>query len=566
MDTGYQEILPVAVLIAAAMVLMIRENHSQKKRRRKRIVDLWGTIPHREYQAEELACMADYARRKYGESLSIDDITWNDLNMDLVYQKINHSMSACGDEYLYCALRMPELDETVLNERERLISYFDCHEKERVLVQEALDGIGRIYGYSISDYIDAIRNVPKRSRKKYFFLSASALVGIAFLFVWPAIGMMVFISFLTINVIVHSRESGRIDACLKSLMCVLRILRTAGKLGKMEIPELSDYLLRLQVESRKMRGIRKKCITLIHTRGMDGDLASMLSSYFNTFFLFDFISFYSVIRDLKQNSNTLTQMISDIGVLDFAISVASYRKSLPFYCIPEYVSNGRIEEFVMDLEDLYHPLLMEPVANSICAKRGILITGSNASGKSTFLKSVALNAILAQSIDTSLSHSYQSVMCRVMTSMALRDDIENGESYYIVEIRSVKRILDQSRKKEPLLCVIDEVFRGTNTVERIAASSQVLFSLRKPQVLCFAATHDIELTYILEELYTNYHFEEKVTDQDVEFDYLLKEGRAVGRNAIALLSVMGYEREIVEGAKKAAARFEENGIWEQLNE
>lgn len=110
--------------------------------------------------------------------------------------------------------------------------------------------------------------------------------------------------------------------------------------------------------------------------------------------------------------------------------------------------------------------------------------------------------------------------------MALRDDLSEGDSYFIVEIKSMKRILDESRKNLPMLCIIDEVLRGTNTIERIAASSRILGALVKDHVLAFAATHDIELTYILDGIYTNYHFEEEVREHEVVFNYLLQEGRA----------------------------------------
>ena len=80
--------------------------------------------------------------------------------------------------------------------------------------------------------------------------------------------------------------------------------------------------------------------------------------------------------------------------------------------------------------------------------------------KSTFLKNVAVNMILAQSIHTSLSSNYRASMCKVMTSMALRDDLQSGESYYIVEIRSLKRILEETGKDVPVLCIVDEVLRG----------------------------------------------------------------------------------------------------------
>lgn len=117
-----------------------------------------------------------------------------------------------------------------------------------------------------------------------------------------------------------------------------------------------------------------------------------------------------------------------------------------------------------------NPLLTHPVANSLYAEGGILLTGSNASGKSTFMKNMAVNAILAQALNTSLSKRYRGVVCRIMTSMALRDNLAQGESYFVVEVKSLKRILEASREKTPLLCVIDEVLRGTNTTERIAAS------------------------------------------------------------------------------------------------
>ena len=121
----------------------------------------------------------------------------------------------------------------------------------------------------------------------------------------------------------------------------------------------------------------------------------------------------------------------------------------------------------------------------------VVIIGPSGSGKSTFLKNVAMNSILAQTLVTCTCSSYQAPFLKVMTSMALRDDIESGESYFIVEIKSLKRILEESKKREPLLCIIDEVLRGTNTVERIAASSRILNALRQKWVLPFAATHDI---------------------------------------------------------------------------
>ena len=143
-----------------------------------------------------------------------------------------------------------------------------------------------------------------------------------------------------------------------------------------------------------------------------------------------------------------------------------------------------------------------------------------------------------------------------------RDDLSNGESYYIVEIKALKRILDAVPNSDtPLLCFVDEVLRGTNTVERIAASAQILKCLAQKSVQCFAATHDIELTHLLEEWYSNYHFEEQIKDDDVLFNYQLKEGRATSRNAISLLKVMGYDEAIINAARARADKFTETGKY-----
>jgi DNA mismatch repair ATPase MutS len=148
--------------------------------------------------------------------------------------------------------------------------------------------------------------------------------------------------------------------------------------------------------------------------------------------------------------------------------------------------------------------------------------------------------------------------------MALRDDLVGGESYFIVEIRSLKRILDASddhSTNAPILCFIDEVLRGTNTVERISASSEILMDFAGRGIACFAATHDIELCSLLETEYDNYHFTESIVDSDIQFSYKLLAGRADSRNAIKLLGAIGYDKSIIANAEERAGRFLSTGEW-----
>ena len=132
-----------------------------------------------------------------------------------------------------------------------------------------------------------------------------------------------------------------------------------------------------------------------------------------------------------------------------------------------------------------------------------------------------------------------------------------------MEIKALKRILDAAAGQGHILCFVDEVLRGTNTVERIAASTQIMKMLSLGNALCFAATHDVELTKLLESEYDNYHFEERIEEDDIFFPYKLMEGPATTRNAIALLKMLGYDKRIISDAEAMAERFLAGGGWQR---
>ena len=381
-------------------------------------------------------------------------------------------------------------------------------------------------------------------------MAGIAVLGIGLLFVLPPLGVAVLFASMVGNGLMHGRESKKLESALKAFGCILRLQRTARELGKEKFPDWK--CIRSVWKNRKTTpSDYKKMQNTCEYERIAGRCSKHDFCILHTFFLLDLIEYSSVVSGVKSYEKDDLQMAEDLGLLDFALSAASYRESLSYYCRPEFLDEKKAGCRI-DVEELYHPLLTHPVANSLYAEGGILLTGSNASGKSTFMKNMAVNAILAQALNTSLSKRYRGVVCRIMTSMALRDNLTQGESYFVVEVKSLKRILEASREKTPLLCVIDEVLRGTNTTERIAASESVLAALRRANVLCLAATHDTELTYLLEDLYTNYHFEEQITAQSISFPYRLEQGPARGKNAIALLGNMGIdEKNCKTGRKKS---------------
>ena len=135
----------------------------------------------------------------------------------------------------------------------------------------------------------------------------------------------------------------------------------------------------------------------------------------------DLIKFNSMMKAMREHQKEIEEMIEIFGLLDACISIASFRELLPYYCSPKFDSDKK--RAVLDVENLYHPLILEPVANSIKTTQAVLVTGSNASGKSTFLKMVAINAILSQTIYTCMATECRMSYFRVITSMALRDDL-----------------------------------------------------------------------------------------------------------------------------------------------
>lgn len=209
---------------------------------------------------------------------------------------------------------------------------------------------------------------------------------------------------------------------------------------------------------------------------------------------------------------------------------------------------------------MYHPLIRNPVKNSSHLDKMTLITGSNASGKSTYMKAVAINAILAQTIHTVHASNWSMKPSYVLSSMAIQDNIIDGDSYFIAEIKSLKRIIQTIQSGIPCMVFIDEILRGTNTVERIAASASVMEWLTKHPGMTMIASHDIELTTMLGE-FNNYHFRETVQNDSVYFDYKIHPGPSTTKNAIKLLELMDFPFSVTKSAYGWTKRFEEIGEW-----
>lgn len=551
----------ILLFLAGAGVLNYYEKGKRRKLFLERMMASWGKIPQREYSYDELEHIAQFFRKREKEGFYVDDITWNDLDMDRIFALINQSISPIGDEYLYELLRKPVFEEEELKERQRLLEFFSEKEMERHKVQALLAGIRKPGNVSVYEAVSVTKEVEIQGKGFQIVMCGAFFLSLLFFAAMPSPGIFCFLGICILNIITYFMRKQDIDLYLTSFRCVIQLLEAQKNLEKLKIPELASYMEEGKRCRKELRTFQKGSFLVLEQSSTGGGMEGLIMDYIRMLTHIDLIKFSTMMKAMQEHQEEILGLMKIFGYLDAMISIASFRVSLPYYSIPELEMAGKA---YLKVENLYHPLLSHPVANSIEAENGILVTGSNASGKSTFLKNIAVNTILAQTIYTVTASEYQAPYFKVMTSMALRDDLERGESYFIVEIRSLKRILDETEKEGCLLCIIDEVLRGTNTIERIGASSRILAGLDREHVLPFAATHDIELSYILEDLYENYHFEEEVKEHEVVFNYLLKKGRVTTRNAIRLLEMTGYPENLSEEAKKAVADFEETGIWEKV--
>lgn len=556
-----QFLIFVILVIIILMIISRKEENRRMQMWRNRIKDAFGDVPDQEYTSEYFEGLKGYYNSKKVDKGNIDDITFNDLDLKNIYMLLNNTGSSVGEEYLYYILRQMNFDEDELKERDRIMNYFTEHEEERIQFQLTMHRLGKLTNISVYKYMNRMKKLEKYSLGQHYFCIASLILSFGIVVLDPKIGILAVCATIINNIYQYYKRKGSIEDYIKTLAFIVRILRSVDELNKNNDPFLQPYVNKMVEAAKNFSYVKRNAKWICGGNTMNGSLVDSLMDYERMLLHTDLIKFSKMIDIITQNSEHLELIYETIGYLESMVAAASFRDLLDYYCVPELIKNSKP---FLNAKDLYHPLIDDPVANTISEKQSVLITGSNASGKSTFIKTLAINAILSQTIYTSTSRSYRGNYYRVFTSMALRDDLFNNESYYIVEIKSLKRIIDAMNDETPILCFVDEVLRGTNTLERVAASAQILKSLSKGYVLCFAATHDIELTYILEKHFSNYHFQEEVIDNDVLFDYNLLEGRAQSKNAIKLLGMMGYNKDIIDQATNAANEFLEKGTWETI--
>lgn len=482
----------------------------------------------------------------------IDDITANDINFDAVFDKTNNTVSSLGEELLYFVLRKPKLSLKQIGEFEKNVEYFGNDADNAAKVRKQLSSLSKLNKISVFEYLEYLDRIEKKSIPQLFLPIIGFLLVISVFNFNATAAILLLVALFCVNTIAYFKLLKNIKPYIVCFAYIIKAIKTAEKIDEIDSKEYALFsgIKRFSFLFGNMTGAT--------AHGGAGSPLDMILDLLKMTFHFDIIRFYFMVDKVKANKSQIISLLEHIGMLDVYLSVLEYRKSLSYYCIPEFVLGLHY-----DCTDAYHPLIDNPVPNSIYTSRSILLTGSNASGKSTFLRTVLINSMLAQGINTCLCKKYEAPFFLICSSMSVSDNVMSGDSFYMAEIKSVKRIFDllETYNDEYVLCVVDELLKGTNTIERIASSSTVLEKLDSAHCLTFAATHDIELTNILEKQYFNYHFSEDVDLNDISFSYKLKEGPSKTTNAIKLLTYLDFPSEIVDESTSKVMSFKHNGKW-----
>ena len=535
--------------IVTAIFIVLSIYFYKKQKFEERIIYVSERWPYNDAEKVDLKKV-----KKFFENISTEDLhekdfyvldeqTCNDLNLDDVFKEINITGTTAGEQILYYMLRTPKIKENELKIRDEKIEMLNNNYELREKLQVILLGLGKQNKGQIINLFNSKKEVNKLKKVLCNLAAILPVVAIISCFFIGARAYQYVLFTFFLNVFIHYKSAKEIEEEVNSIAYAGRLITVAKRISNINNDEISDYRKKIKEFIKPLGKIEKKSVYLAATGGAD-----ILIEYINILLLTKIRGYYDVIDTIKSERESLIRLYKLVGEIDALISMASYRERVSCYSKPNFAQKNQY----ISIEGGVHPLIAEPVSNSVTLdKKGIVLTGSNMSGKSTFLRMIGINALLAQTFYTTLTKNYNASFLRIFTSLSISDDVNTGKSYYLGECEALLKILNSINDDVTALCMIDEIFRGTNPVERIASSKEIIKYIMERNAISIVATHDIELTEVAEDKYEHYYFCEDVDENEgLVFDYKMKNGVCKTGNAIKLLKYLGYPSEITKASEK----------------
>ena len=303
-----------------------------------------------------------------------------------------------------------------------------------------------------------------------------------------------------------------------------------------------EFLKELQIKFSKVKKASVEIKKLVNLSDyIDFKYSPLVYFVLNALFLWD-IHLYRILKNWKsRNAIKIEEWLMTLGEYEALVSLSQIAMTSPVYAYPEIIDEGP----VLFARQLAHPFIFhgKRVANDIDLKGTSIITGSNMSGKTTLLRAVGVNLVLAYTGAPVCAISMRTSIMGLFTSMRNIDDLSDGVSTFYAELLRIKEIVDYSRKEKDMIFLVDEIFKGTNSKDRIDGAKIVLKGLNKPWTIGLISTHDYELCELEfdDKRFSNYHFTENYHNNQIHFDYKLHAGRCKTSNARFLMKMVGLD-------------------------
>jgi len=520
----------------------------------------WQTLADDVTPVSEIAAWFDARRTAAAWSDVVGDATWKDLEGDALFRALDYTDTPLGRQVLYRRLREPDAADTRALVHALATACADDH-RTRDAIRRALRGHRGSGGYRLHRLLRDRDLVPRWAQLAPV-ITVLLAVGLLLLPTVPR-ALIVVIPLALIGLTVRLVGMSRVGAYIGPLRELAPVLRTAEHLAKLvdtlplaveQRAALRTMLRPNEVPLRRLRRI----VRVVHPHfTLADDFLASAYEYVNLLLLLDINALLLSSRIMSEHRDALEQLCEAVGLIDVACAVAAYR-STRAWCPPTFVP----ETTSMRLTALQHPALADGVTNDVMLEqgRGLLLTGANMSGKSTLLRAIGVNVLLGRAIATCTAREAVLPVTQVYTSIGHADDLERGVSYFYAEAQAVATLL-RAAECGPALFLFDELFRGTNAAERVAAAEAVLRHITcgtadGAKQWVALASHDLQLGDLLADCFDVAHLAVSADDTSLVFEYRLQAGPATTRTAITLLARCGVAATVLTAARARAAALE----------
>ena len=494
----------------------------------------------------------------YNKSNNTEDETFiNDLNIYDIFNSINHTKTVIGKQYLYHTLCTPKQAISEIENLETKVTYLHSNEN---LKQSFLKGSIKLTDtntYLLPELFFCEKLLQPKYNKiaPYLLITETLILLLSF---YSLTVLAILIPLLLVNTLIHLINKNRLYLFRKTYAPVTKLLETAKSLKGKDTKNVF-VTTEVDVSIKSLSPLRTKLNILTIVDYFSTSelfmIPFVLVEILKSLTLFEVLLTKSLISAINEKKKAIENLYELIGKIDLAYSISQLRNNTAKWCYPTFLKKG--SDTACIIEEIYHPLIENCVPNTIIIeKKSVIIAGSNMSGKTTFLRTIGCNNILAQTINTCFANKFNLPFLKTVTSLHNLDNLIESESFYFAEAKNLLRLLDGDINTSYLI-IVDEIFKGTNSLERSAISKATLNYLHQYCGVVLATTHDLELINFLTENFTPYHFSENFTDDEIVFDYKIKKGELYIFNAIKTLIKMGFPKALIMEAEQTFNSLEQ---------